>query len=89
MTISSKLTAAVIAASFAMLALASEGAGADEAHAANASRVGHRPAYGRLYEYGPVARPLEAGRPAPGVITEGAPLIQDCVHVTFPQCSGM
>jgi hypothetical protein len=47
------------------------------------------PAYGRAYgpAYGSVAR-VPAGRFVPGSVATPLPLILDCVHVPFPQCSG-
>lgn len=44
------------------------------------------PAYGAP-AYGSVAR-LPSGRLAPGFTVVAPPRILDCVHVTFPQCSG-
>jgi hypothetical protein len=43
--------------------------------------------YDPAYAYGS-AGPASAGRFAPGVTVDGHPRILDCVHVTFPQCSG-
>jgi hypothetical protein len=85
MTVLSRRIAAMLAASFAMLALAQR-ATADDAHAAKAPRTGHHPAYSRPYGYGP-AHPPATDRPAPGGLAEPSPFIPDCVHVTFPQCS--
>jgi uncharacterized protein (DUF2345 family) len=90
MTILSRRTAAMLAASIAMLALAPQCDAADDAHVTKAPRTGHHPAHGRPYGYTPIARPPATSRPAPGGNIEGSPpLIQDCVHVFFPQCSGI
>jgi hypothetical protein len=58
---------------------------------AHAPLYGHAPVhgYGSAYD---AAVPHRAGRVAPGLPagpTEGQlPRVLDCVHVTFPQCSG-
>jgi hypothetical protein len=48
------------------------------------------PAYGPAYPAYGSAVPLTAGRRGPGFVAVAPPLprILDCVHVTFPQCSG-
>jgi hypothetical protein len=48
------------------------------------------PAYGPAYPAYGSAVPFTAGRRGPGFVAVAPPLprILDCVHVTFPQCSG-
>jgi hypothetical protein len=44
---------------------------------------------GHRHAYGSAGDPQAGGRLAPGVVIGGAQRrILDCVHVTFPQCSG-
>jgi hypothetical protein len=45
-----------------------------------------RPAYGHPYGYGSVGRPTAGHRYENGPVAH--PPIIDCVHVTFPNCSG-